>query len=149
MDHESPMRRCLELARESLANGEVPVGAVVVRDGQIIAEGAERTRALLDHTAHAEVRAIHAACQALQSTSLAGLTLYSTVEPCVLCAYVVRRAALSQVVYGIPAGQAGGHTSRYALLNDASLRGWPPPPVVVSGVLAAECADLMRQFSQR
>lgn len=148
MDHERQMRRCLALARQALAAGEVPVGAVVVRGEQIVGEGIECTRTLVDHTAHAEVRAIQAACCGLQSSDLAGLTLYSTVEPCVLCAYVVRRAGLSRVVFGIPAGQAGGFTSRYALLSDASLQGWSPPPEVISGVLAAECQKLMHRSSR-
>jgi tRNA(adenine34) deaminase len=122
---------------------------VIVRGEEIIGEGTERTRALLDHSAHAEVRAIQAACQALHAPDLTGLTLYSTVEPCVLCAYVARRAGLSRVVFGIQAGQLGGYTSQYALLKDASLRGWPPPPDVISGVLATECENLMRLFSDK
>lgn len=143
------MRRCLELAREALTRGEVPVGAVVARGERIAGEGTECTRALLDHSAHAEVQAIRAACQNLHSADLRGFTLYSTVEPCVLCAYVIRRAGLSRVLFGIAAGQAGGWTSRYALLRDGSLDGWPPPPEVSSGVLAEECEDLMRLYSQR
>jgi tRNA(adenine34) deaminase len=149
VENDQHMRRCLELARESLANGEVPVGALVVRGEQIIAEGTERTRTLLDHSAHAEVRAIQMANRVLHSGDLSGLTLYSTVEPCVLCAYVVRRAGLSRVVFGIEAGQVGGYTSQYPLLKDASLRGWPPPPEVISGVLAKECEDLMLLFSKK
>lgn len=149
MEDERQMRRCLELAREALASGEVPVGAVIVRDRQILGEGTECTRALLDHSAHAELRAVQAACQTLRSTDLRGCTLYSSVEPCVLCAYVIRRAGLSRVVFGIAAGQAGGWTSRYALLRDASLDGWPPLPEVSSGLLAVECEDLMRLYSQR
>jgi tRNA(adenine34) deaminase len=142
MIDEQHMRRCLELAKKSLSEGEVPVGSVIARGEQILAEGTERTRALLDPSAHAELGAIQAACQLLQTADLGGLTMYSTVEPCVLCAYVVRRAGLSRVVFGIPAGQAGGYSSPYALLTDASLRGWPPLPDVVSGVLAAECERL-------
>jgi tRNA(adenine34) deaminase len=143
------MRRCLELARESLANGEVPVGAVVAWGDQIIAEGTECTKALLDHSANAELRAIRGACTSLHRTDLNGFTVYSTVEPCVLCAYVVRRAGLSRVVFGIPAGQAGGYTSQYALLRDGSIPGWLPPPEIVSGVLASECEDLMLLFSKK
>jgi tRNA(adenine34) deaminase len=149
MEHERQMARCLELARQALASREAPVGAVVTRGEQIVGEGSESTRAALDHCAHAEIRAIQAACQALRSSDLTGLTLYSTVEPCVLCAYAIRRAGLSRVVFGIPASQAGGYTSQYALLKDASLLGWPPLPEVISGVLAVECHDLMRLFSRR
>lgn len=143
------MRRCLELAREALDNGEVPVGAVVVCSGEIVGEGTEATQALLDHTAHAEVRAIQAACRAMHSGTLRGFTLYSTVEPCVLCAYAIRRAGIGRVVFGIEAGQAGGYTSKYSLLKDASLRGWPAPPEVVGGVLAAECEELLMRLKSK
>jgi tRNA(Arg) A34 adenosine deaminase TadA len=77
-----------------------------------------------------------------------GLTLYSTVEPCVLCAYVVRSTGIGQVVFGIAAGRLGGCTSSYALLTDSA---WPgsPPPSITRGILAAECADLMREYEGR
>lgn len=143
--HESYMRRCLELGRTSLAAGETPVGALVVRDDAVLGEGQEGTKGLLDPSAHAEVQAVRAACRSLGSADLSGCTLYTTVEPCVLCAYVARRAGVSRVVYGIPAGQAGGVTSRYALLSDLELTGWPAPPEILSGVLEAECRALLRE----
>jgi tRNA(adenine34) deaminase len=142
--HETHMRCCLALGRAALEAGEVPVGALVVRDDIVLGEGFERVRGLLDLSAHAEVQAIRAACQKLQSVDLSGCTLYTTVEPCVLCAYVVRRAGMSRVVYGIPAGQVGGLTSRYALLADSS-PGWPEPPEILSGVLGEECHALLQE----
>lgn len=144
-NHETHMRRCLELARAALEAGETPVGALVLRDGVILGEGREETRTLLDPSAHAEVQAIRAACRTLGSPDLSGCTLYTTVEPCVLCAYVIRRAGLSRVVYGIPTGQAGGVTSRYAILTDSELARWPALPEIVAGVLAEECRALMRE----
>jgi tRNA(adenine34) deaminase len=149
MNDEWHMQRCLDLAKQSLANGEVPVGAIVVKEEQTIGEGCERTRELLDLSAHAEVQAILAASQKLRSVDLTGCTLYSTVEPCVLCGYVIRRSGIRRVVFGIPTGQAGACTSQYAVLKDTSLGGWPQPPEVTSGVLATDCEDLMRAFSQR
>lgn len=149
MAHERYMQRCLELARAALAQGDVPVGAVIVDGDRIVGEGRECTRALSDPSAHAEVRAIQATCQARQTTTLAGVTLYSTVEPCVLCGYVARSVGIGQVVYGVPAGLLGACSSGYALLTDASVSGWGPPPAVVSGILQAECAALMAQYSQR
>jgi len=148
MAHERYMRRCLELARASLAQGDVPVGAVIVDGDRIVGEGTECTRALTDPGAHAEVRAIQAACRVRQSTDLTGLTLYSTVEPCVLCGYLTRSVRISQVVYGIPAGRLGACSSDYALLTDASVSGWAPPPAVVFGILQADCAALMYEYSQ-
>jgi tRNA(adenine34) deaminase len=141
---EAFMRRCLELAQLARERGETAVGAVLVRDTRIIAEGAEDTRAQLDPSAHAEVVALRAACQGGRSSDLSGSTLYTTVEPCVLCAYVIRRTRVSRVVYGVPAGEAGGITSRYALLADAELE-WSPPPEIVAGVLAAECGAMLRR----
>lgn len=148
MAHEQHMRRCLELARAALAEGDVPVGAVIVGEDRIVGEGRECTRALSDPSAHAEVRAIQAACQARQTTTLTGVTLYSTVEPCVLCGYLARSVGIGQVVYGVPAGRLGACSSDYALLTDAFLSGWAPPPVVVAGILQADCAALMDQYSQ-
>lgn len=143
--HETYMQRCLELGRAALAAGEVPVGSLVLRGDVVIGEGREDMRALLDPSAHAEVQAVRAACRSLGSVDLSGCTLYSTVEPCVLCAYVLRRAGVSRVVYGVPAGQAGGSTSRYDILSDPELTGWPAPPEVIPGILAEECRALLRE----
>jgi tRNA(adenine34) deaminase len=142
---ESFMRRCLALAEASLEIGETPVGSIVARGDQILGEGFEGSRSLLDPSAHAEVQAIRAACQREQSLDLAGCTLYTTVEPCVLCAYAIRRTGVGRVVYGVPAGQAGGVTSRYAILTDEDLPGWPRPPEIVSGVLAPECLEILKR----
>jgi tRNA(adenine34) deaminase len=133
------MRRCLELAKKAALAGDTPVGALLVRDGEVIAEGVERTRAALDPSAHAEVEAIRRACQHLGTLDLRGCSVYSTVEPCVLCGYAIRRVGIARVVYGAPAGEAGACTSSYAILVDRCLDGWPPPPAVMSGVLADEC----------
>ena len=133
------MRRCLELAQKAALAGDTPVGAVIVRGGEVVAEGVERTRAALDPSAHAEVEAIRQACQRLTTLDLRGCSLYSTVEPCVLCGYAIRRAGIAHVVYGVPAGQAGACTSSYAILADPDLEGWPPVPEVTGGVLADEC----------
>jgi tRNA(adenine34) deaminase len=137
------MRRCVGLAEAALAMGETPVGALLVRDGNVIAEAGERTRVQHDPSAHAEVEAIRAACRSEQSTDLSNCTLYTTVEPCVLCGYVIRRTRVRRVVYGVAAGQAGGVTSRYSILSDAGLRGWAAPPEVIAGVLAADCAAVL------
>ena len=145
---EQWMARCLELAHQAGARGEVPVGALIVAADGVVAEGVESSRGLLDPSAHAEVCAIRNACRARRSSALAGLTLYSTVEPCVLCGCVIRRVGLSRVVYGIPAGALGACTSTYALLTDWTLSG-APPPTVIAGVLHAECAALMRAYPTR
>jgi tRNA(adenine34) deaminase len=139
------MRRCLELAEVAALAGDTAVGAVIVRDGEVVAEGIERTRAALDPSAHAEVEALRQACQHLATLDLSGCSLYSTVEPCVLCGYAIRRTGIAHVVYGVPAGQAGACTSAYAILSDRELEGWPTVPEIRGGVLADECLATLRR----
>ena len=139
------MRRCLELADIAGRAGDTAVGALIVRGDEIVGEGVERVRASFDPSAHAEVEALRRACQHLESLDLRGCTLYSTVEPCVLCGYAIRRTGIAHVMYGVPAGQAGACTSSYAILADRELAGWPPPPEVTAGVLADECLAALRR----
>jgi tRNA(adenine34) deaminase len=147
--HEQYMQRCLELARAAIDHGEVPVGAVIVDGDRILGEGMECTRGLADPTAHAEVRAVQAACHARRTTTLTGVTLYSTVEPCLLCGYAARSIGVAVVVYGVQAGRLGACTSAYALLTDASIAGWSPPPRIVSGILQADCAALLDHYARQ
>jgi tRNA(adenine34) deaminase len=146
---ERHMRRCIELARLALDAGDVPVGAVVVRDGGVIGEGYERTRARLDPAAHAEVEALRAACATLDTLDLSDATLYTTVEPCLLCSYAVRQTRIRRVVYGVKAGSLGGATGRYPLLTDASSFTGCEPPEVTAGVLAEECEQLLAERGSR
>ena len=143
------MRRCLALALSAADSGETAVGAVVVRDGVIIGEGAESTRRLNDPTAHAEVVALRAACGRGRTLDLSGCEIHTTVEPCLLCSFAIRRTGVTRVVYGTPAGQLGGATSDYAVLVDRAVAGWPPPPEVVSGVLARECLEMLMKARDR
>ena len=139
------MRRCLELAEIAAQAGDTAVGALIVRGDEVVGEGVERTRATLDPSAHAEVEAIRQACQHLDTLDLRGCSLYSTVEPCVLCGYAIRRTGIAYVIYGVPAGQAGACTSSYAILADRDLEGWPQVPEVTGGVLADECLAALRR----
>lgn len=143
------MQRCIALAEMALSEGETAVGALLVRDNSIVAEARESTRARHDPSAHAEVEAIRIACKRRQSMDLSGCTLYTTVEPCVLCGYVIRRAGVSRVVYGVAAGQAGGVTSRYSILSDTTLTGWPSPPDILGGILTEQCQSVLERKRQR
>ena len=125
MDVATYMRRCLALAEIAALAGDTAVGALIVCSDEVVGEGFERVREALDPSAHAEVEAIRRACQHLGRIDLHGCSLYSTVEPCVLCGYAIRRAGIARVVYGVPAGQAGACTSSYAILTDRDLEGWP------------------------
>jgi tRNA(adenine34) deaminase len=142
------MRRCLELAETAALAGDTAVGALIVHGDDVVGEGIERTRARRDPSAHAEVEAIRQACQQLDTLDLRGCTLYSTVEPCVLCGYAIRRTGIAHVVYGAPAGQAGACTSSYAILADRGLDGWPQVPEVTGGVLADECLAALRKAKE-
>jgi tRNA(adenine34) deaminase len=139
------MRRCIGLARLALDAGDVPVGALVVRDDRVIGEGYERTRARLDPAAHAEVEALRAACATLDTLDLSGATLYTTVEPCILCSYAVRQTRIERVVYGVNTGSLGGASGPYPLLTDASSFAGREPPSVTAGVLAEECEQLLEE----
>jgi tRNA(adenine34) deaminase len=139
------MRRCLELAEIASLAGDAAVGALIVCGDEVVGEGIERTRATRDPSAHAEVEAIRQACRHLDTLDLRGCSLYSTVEPCVLCGYAIRRTGIAHVFYGVPAGQAGACTSCYAILADRDLDGWPQVPEVTAGVLAAECLAALRR----
>jgi tRNA(adenine34) deaminase len=139
------MRRCLELAECAARAGDTAVGALIVCGDQVVAEGFERTRATLDPSAHAEVEVIRHACRSLDTLDLRGCSLYSTVEPCVLCGYAIRRTGITHVIYGVPAGQAGACTSAYAILTDRDLEGWPQVPEITGGVLADECLAALRR----
>ncbi len=114
------------------------MGSVVVRHGRVIGEGAEATRGRLDPSAHAEVEAIREACRAAGSLDLSCATLYTTVEPCFLCDFVIRTSRIERVVVGTDAGEVGSLGSKYPLLADPSFRCWGPPPKVATGVLEEE-----------
>ena len=139
------MRRCLELAELAALAGDTAVGALIVCGDEVVGEGIERTRATLDPSAHAEVEALRQACRHLDTLDLRGCSLYSTVEPCVLCGYAIRRTGISHVVYGVKAGQAGACSSSYAILGDGDLEGWPQVPQVTGGVLADDCLAMLQR----
>jgi tRNA(adenine34) deaminase len=136
------MRRCLELARQARAEGNTPVGSVVVLDGQIVGEGVEQLPRGNDPTGHAEVLACRMTAARLGSLRLEGATLYSTAEPCLMCSYVIRTSGIALVVYGTAVPHIGGVTSTLPVLTAPSLDEWRPAPRVLGGVLAEECQRL-------
>ena len=143
MDDLAFMGAALDEARGAREAGEVPIGAVIVRVGRIIARGANRTVRDNDATTHAEVVAIRAASRALESWRLDGCTLYVTVEPCAMCAGAIVLARLDRVVFGAwddKAGMAGsvGDLLRHPRLNHR--------PQVLAGVLEEQCGALVRDF---
>lgn len=132
------MRMALEEARRAYAEGEVPVGAVVVCKGRVIARAHNLTETLTDVTAHAEMQAVTAAANNLGGKYLSECALYVTVEPCVMCAGALGWAQLGRLVYGTADDKRGFR--RYA---PEALH---PKTVVVEGIMADECAALMKEF---
>lgn len=140
---EEFIRHALSEARRGMAAGEVPVGAVVVADGGIVARAHNAPLALSDPTAHAEVLALREAGRVLGNYRLTGVTLYATVEPCAMCCGAALHARVARVVYGAPDPKAGAVESLYRLLDDERMN---HRVVTTGGVLAAECAAVLREF---
>jgi tRNA(Arg) A34 adenosine deaminase TadA len=140
------MREALVEARRGGASGEVPVGAIVVLDGEIVARAHNAPIALVDPTGHAEVLALRAAAAKRGNYRLTGATLYATVEPCAMCCGAVVNARIARVVYGASDVKAGAVESLHRLLDDPRLN---HRVEAVGGVLADESAALMRGFFDR
>jgi tRNA(adenine34) deaminase len=140
------MELALGEARRAEAAGEVPVGAVVVLDGQVIGRGHNRVIATSDPTAHAELVALRDAAQAAGNYRLPGADLYTTVEPCPMCCGAALNARVARVVYGASDPKAGAARTLYRLLEDARLN---HQVTVVAGVRSAECGALLSAFFQK
>ena len=137
------MRRAVELADKAAAAGEVPVGAVIVRDEELLAESHNRTITDSDPTAHAEVVAIRGAAGATRDWRLVGTTLYVTLEPCAMCAGAIVLARIPRVVYGASDPKAGMVGSLGNLLQDSRLN---HRCQVAVGVLAEESSEMLKAF---
>jgi tRNA(adenine34) deaminase len=137
------MDAALDQARAAAARGEVPVGAVVVRDGKVIAAAGNRVMELRDPTAHAEMLAIRAACAALGSERLSGCDLHLTLEPCAMCAGAIAHARIARLYYGADDPKGGGvaHGARVFSQPTCHHR-----PEVYDGIGASESADMLRTF---
>ena len=140
---DEPMADALAEARAGLEAGEVPVGAVVVVDGEIVARAHNAPIALADPTAHAEILALRAAARRLGNYRLTGATLYATVEPCPMCCGAILHARVSRVVYGAADPKAGAVDSLYRLLDDPRLN---HRVSTRGGVLAEDAARLLKAF---
>ncbi|MBR6699461.1 MAG: nucleoside deaminase [Bacteroidaceae bacterium] len=141
MTDEQYMKQALQEAQKAFAEGEVPIGAVIVCRGQVIARGHNLTERLHDVTAHAEMQAITAATEHLGGKYLTNCTLYVTVEPCIMCAGALGWSQIPRVVYG-----AGDDKRGFRRFAPQALH---PRCEVVAGVLEEECATLMKSFFQK
>ena len=142
MNHEQYMRRALELAMEAQAEGDVPVGCVIVRDGEIVGEGRNRREERGDATAHAELEAIRDACARTGSWRLHGCTLYVTLEPCPMCAGGIINARIDRIYYGAGDEKAGCCGSVLNLFEER----FNHPPRIYRGPLREECEAVLQKF---
>jgi len=137
------MMRAVELARDAAGAGEVPVGAVLAREGRIIAEGRNRPISSCDPTAHAEIVALRAGGVALETYRLLDTTLYVTLEPCAMCAGAIVHARVKRLVYGAIDPRAGAAGSIFNIVQHAALN---HRVEIEGGVLADQCGALLRDF---
>lgn len=144
--NEKFMNRALELAREAAAEGEIPVGAVVVFKNEIIGEGRNACEILHDATAHAEILAIKQAAERLNDWRLGGCSLYVTLEPCPMCAGAIINSRISEVVFGAFDKRAGSCCNE-SVINLFSC-GYPSAPEVYGGIREKECKELLSCFFQ-
>jgi tRNA(adenine34) deaminase len=141
--HEPFMREALRLAGRARDAGEVPVGALVVADGQIVGRGWNQPIASQDPTAHAEIVALRAAARQVGNYRLSGATMYCTIEPCAMCVGALIHARVDTLVFGAAEPKAGAVESTQRAHEHPALN---HRLVVVSGVLARECGEIVREF---
>jgi tRNA(adenine34) deaminase len=146
MTNEDAMRVALEEAKAAAAAGDVPVGAVVVRNGEIIARRHNERELTSDPTAHAEVLALRDASAALGTWRLDDCTLVVTLEPCIMCAGALVNSRIGRLVYGAADLKAGATASLYNVMSDPRVNHNPP---VEHGVLGQECSALLQEFFSR
>ncbi|MCL2225044.1 MAG: tRNA adenosine(34) deaminase TadA [Defluviitaleaceae bacterium] len=145
MDNEYYMKIALEEARRGFDMGEVPIGCIIVYEGEIIGRGANERATRKNVLCHAEITAISQACDALGDWRLEGCRLYVTLEPCPMCAGAIVQARIPVVVYGAKSPKAGCVGSIYNLLDEPRFN---HQAEVISGVCEDECANLMSEFMQ-
>ena len=132
------MKKALAEAEQAYHEGEIPIGAIIVSNGKIIARAHNLTETLNDVTAHAEMQAITAAANQLGGKYLTDCTLYVTVEPCIMCAGAIGWAKIKRIVYGAPDEKRGYH--------DHAPNAFHPKASVTAGILEDECRELMQEF---
>ncbi len=140
------MLKALRLARQAAAAGEVPVGAILVREGKIVSQAFNRTRSYRDPTAHAEIVALQKAVSKIKNERFLHTTLYVTKEPCVMCAGAIVQARIPFVVFGISDPKAGACGSSFRILPSKKLN---HRPHVTRGVLADEALSLLKDFFKK
>ena len=144
MEHRDYMARALELGRQAMEEGEVPVGCVIVKDGVVVGEGRNRRETARTALGHAEIEAIHQACRTLGGWRLTGCTLYVTLEPCPMCAGAIVNARIPALYYGAKDDKAGCCGSVLNLFEER----FNHHTRIYGGLMEAECTALLQSFFQ-
>ena len=144
MEHRDYMARALELGRQAMEEGEVPVGCVIVKDGVVVGEGRNRRETARTALGHAEIEAIHQACRTLGGWRLTGCTLYVTLEPCPMCAGAIVNARIPALYYGAKDDKAGCCGSVLNLFEER----FNHHPRIYGGLMEVECTALLQSFFQ-
>ena len=140
------MQKALLQAHDAAIKGEVPVGAVLINQGELLAEAANQTISNSDPTAHAEILVMRRSATILQNYRLPGTTLYVTLEPCIMCMGAMIHARISRLVYGAPDPKTGAVSSRYSIGIDGKLN----HTISITGsILSESCGELLRQFFRK
>lgn len=147
-DHIKFMEECITLAKTAMANGDFPVGSVVVKNNIIVGKASEAGKSSNDITKHAEIEAIKDALKNLAPENLEDCDLYTTHEPCLMCSYVIRHHKLRTVIYGVPVDHVGGITSDLKVMRTTKVPHWGRPPTIVPHVLRKECERLSINYKE-
>jgi tRNA(adenine34) deaminase len=147
--HEKYMRHCLQLATQALAKGNPPVGALLVQNEIIVGVGEEAGKSQEDITYHAEIEAVRMARKNLQKPDLSDCVLYTTHEPCWMCAYLIRHHQISKIVIGAKVDFIGGASSEFPILLTQNVPTWKNSPEIIWGVLIQECEALMMKYKSQ
>jgi len=137
------MRRAIEQARAGAQAGEVPIGAVIVKDGQVIARAHNLTETNNDPTAHAELLAIRSACETLKTPRLMDCDMYVTLEPCAMCAQAISFARIRRLYYGAPDAKGGGVEHGVRIFTQPTCH---HAPEIYGGMNESECGELLKSF---
>ena len=138
------MKKCIELGKEAMRNGNPPVGSILVKDDVIIGLGKEAGKSGNDITKHAEIEAIKNAV--MNHHSINESILYTTHEPCIMCSYVIRHHHIKTIVFGAKTKYVGGVTSEFKILETKSIPHWKNAPEIIVGVLKNECDALSTEY---
>ena len=137
--HEQYMKRCIDLGKLAKEQGHPPVGSLIVKDEQVIAEAFEREEEIPQSIGHAELIAVVKAIKLLNTKDLDNCLLYTTKEPCFMCSYLIRQCKIKGVIFASPSGEIGGVGSNFPILSTHTIGKWSSPPFIIEGIMREEC----------